>query len=139
MLSLLLNQSHVPKQYEFPPCSPDVSDRALVERWGGMVRRRVNVSNNFILFNQFFLQQCNNILQRIINNLIGTMVRKLRAASAAWDGHLCYWFWSGKQVKTQITHVATFPILSVAKTYHSPEQTSDIFNTGKTAISGYHH
>jgi hypothetical protein len=33
----------------------------------------------------------------------------------------------------------TFPILSVAKTYHSPEQTCDIFNTGKTAISGYHH
>ena len=51
------------------------------------VRKRVNVPNNVAQLQLALIQEWNNIPQRTIDNLVGSMVRRVKAATAARGGH----------------------------------------------------
>ena len=55
-----------------------------------MLFRNVNVPNNVAQLQLALIQEWNNIPQRTIDNLVGSMVRRVRAATAARGGHTRY-------------------------------------------------
>ena len=78
-----LNQNNV-QVLDWPPYSPDLNPIEHV--WDALdrrVRKRVNVPNNVAQLQLALFQEWNNIPQRTIDNLVGSMVRRVRAATAA--------------------------------------------------------
>ena len=83
-----LNQNNV-QVLNWPPYSPDLN---LIEHlWDALdrrVRKRVNVPNNVALLQLALIQEWNNIPQRTIDNLVGSMVRKSESRdSSPWWTH----------------------------------------------------
>ena len=86
-----LNQNNV-QVLDWPPYSPDLN--TIEHLWDALerrVRKRVNVPNNVAQLQLALIQEWNNIPQRTIDNLVGSMVRRVRAATAARGGHTLYW------------------------------------------------
>ena len=84
------NQNNV-QVLDWPPYSPDLNP--IEHLWDALdrrVRKRVNVPNNVAQLQLALIQEWNNIPQRTIDNLVGSMVRRVRAATAARGGHMCY-------------------------------------------------
>ena len=76
---------------DWPPYSPDLNP--IEHLWDALdrrVRNRVNVPNNVAQLQLALIQEWNNIPQRTIDNLVGSMVRRVRAATAARGGHTRY-------------------------------------------------
>ena len=72
----------------WPPYSPDLNP--IEHLWDALdrrVRKRVNVPNNVAQLQLALIQEWNNIPQRTIDNLVGSMVRRVGAATAARGGH----------------------------------------------------
>ena len=85
-----LNQNNV-QVLDWPPYSPDLNPiKHLWDALDRRVRKRVNVLNNVAQLQLALIQEWNNIPQRTIDNLVGSMVRRVRAATAARGGHTCY-------------------------------------------------
>ena len=87
-----LNQNNV-QVLDWPPYSPDLNP--IEHLWDALdrrVRKRVNVPNNVAQLQLALIQEWNNIPQRAIDNLVGSMVRRVRAATAARGGHTRYWY-----------------------------------------------
>ena len=85
-----LNQNNV-QVLDWPPYSPDLNPiEHLWDALDRMVRKRVNVPNNVAQLQLALIQEWNNIPQRSIDNLVGSMVRRVRAATAARGGHTRY-------------------------------------------------
>ena len=85
-----LNQNDV-QVLDWPPYSPDLNP--IEHLWDALdrrVRKRVNVPNNVAQLQLALIQEWNNIPQRTIDNLVGSMVRRVRAATAARGGHTRY-------------------------------------------------
>ena len=85
-----LNQNNV-QVLDWPPYSPDLNP--IEHLWDALdrrVRKRVNVPNNVAQLQLALIQEWNNIPQRTIDNLVGSMVRRVRAATAARGGHMRY-------------------------------------------------
>ena len=85
-----LNQNNV-QVLDWPPYSPDLNP--IEHLWDALdrrVRKRVNVPNNVAHLQLAIIQEWNNIPQRTIDNLVGSMVRRVRAATAARGGHTRY-------------------------------------------------
>ena len=85
----LLNQNNV--QVLDWPYSPDLNP--IEHLWDALdrrVRKRVNVPNNVAQLQLALIQEWNNIPQRTIDNLVRSMVRRVRAATAARGGHTRY-------------------------------------------------
>ena len=85
-----LNQNNV-QVLDWPPYSPDLNP--IEHLWDALdrrVRKRVNVPNNVAQLQLALIQEWNNITQRTIDNLVGSMVRRVRAATAARGGHARY-------------------------------------------------
>ena len=82
-----LNQNNV-QVLNWPLCSPDLSP--IEHLWDALdrrVRNRVNVPNNVAQLQLALIQEWNNIPQRTIDNLVGSMVRRVRAATETRGGH----------------------------------------------------
>ena len=82
-----LNQNNV-QVLDWPPYSPDLNP--IEHLWDALdrrVRKRVNVPNNVAQLQLALIQEWNDIPQRTIGNLVGSMVRRVRAATAARSGH----------------------------------------------------
>ena len=76
-----LNQNNV-QVLDWPPYSPDLNPiEHLLDALDRMVRKRVNVPNNVAQLQLALIQEWNNIPQRTIDNLVGSMVRRVRAAT----------------------------------------------------------
>ena len=87
-----LNQNNV-QVLDWPPYSPDLNP--IEHLWDALdrrVRKRVNVPNNVAQLQLALIQEWNNIPQRTIDNLVGSMVRRVRTATAARVGHARYWY-----------------------------------------------
>ena len=85
-----LNQNNV-QVLDWPPYSPDLNP--IEHLWNVLdrrVRKRVNVPNNVAQLQLALIQEWNNIPQRTIDNLVGSMFRRVRAATAARGGHTRY-------------------------------------------------
>ena len=85
-----LNQNNV-QVLDWPPYSPDLNP--VEHLWDALdrrVRKLVNVPNNVAQLQLALIQEWNNIPQRTIDNLVGSMVRRVRAATAARGGHTRY-------------------------------------------------
>ena len=85
-----LNQNNV-QVLDWLPYSPDLNP--IEHLWAALdrrVRKRVNVPNNVAQLQLALIQEWNNIPQRTIDNLVGSMVRRVRAATAARGGHTRY-------------------------------------------------
>ena len=85
-----LNQNNV-QVLDWPPYRPDLNP--IEHLWDALdmrVRNRVNVLNNVAQLQLALIQEWNNIPQRTIDNLVGSMVRRVRAATAARGGHTRY-------------------------------------------------
>ena len=85
-----LNQNNV-QVLDWPPYSPDLNP--IEHLWDALdrrVRKRVNVPNNVAQLQLALMQEWNNIPQRTIDNLVGSMGRRVRAATAARGGHTRY-------------------------------------------------
>ena len=85
-----LNRNDV-QVLDWPPYSRDLNP--IEHLWDALdrrVRKRVNVLNNVAQLQLAVIQEWNNISQRTIDNLVGSMVRRVRAATAARGGHTCY-------------------------------------------------
>ena len=85
-----LNQNNV-QVLEWSQYSPDLNP--IEHLWDALdrrVRKRVNVQNNVAQLQLARIQEWNNIPQRTIDNLFGSMVRRVRAATAARGGHTRY-------------------------------------------------
>ena len=91
-----LNQNNVQVldwPLDWPQNSPDLNP--IEHLWVALdrrVRKRVNVPNNVAQLQLALIQEWNNIPQRTIDNLVGSMVRRERAATAARGGHTRYWY-----------------------------------------------
>ena len=88
----ILNQNNV-QVLDWPLYSPDLNP--IEHLWDALdrrVRKRVNVPNNVTQLQLALIQEWNNIPQRTIDNLVGSMVRRVRAATAAHGGHTRYWY-----------------------------------------------
>ena len=82
-----LNQNNV-QVLDWPPYSPDLNP--IEHLWDALdrrVRKRVNVPNNIAQLQLALIQEWNNIPQRTIDNLVGSMVRRVRAMTAARGRH----------------------------------------------------
>ena len=82
-----LNQNNV-QVLDWPPYSLDLNP--IEHLWDALdrrVRKRANVPNNVAQLQLALIQEWNNIPQRTIDNLVGSMVRKVRDATAARGGH----------------------------------------------------
>ena len=76
-----------------PPIVPDLNPiEYLWDALDRRVRKRVNVPNNVAQLQLALIQEWNNIPQRTIDNLVGSMVRRVRAATAARGGHTRCWY-----------------------------------------------
>ena len=87
-----LNQNNV-QVLDWPSYSPDLNP--IEHLWDALdrrVRKRVNVQNNLAQLQLALIQEWNNIPQRTIDNLVGSMVRRVRAATTACGGHTRYWY-----------------------------------------------
>ena len=87
-----LNQNNV-QVLDWPPYSPDLNP--IEHLWDALdrrVRKRVKVPNNVAQLQLALIQEWNNIPQRTIDNLVGSMVRRVRAATAARGGHTLNWY-----------------------------------------------
>ena len=76
---------------DWPPYSPD--SNPIEHLWDALdkrVRKRVIVPNNVAQLQLALIQEWHNIPQRTIDNLVGSMVRRVRAATAARGGHMRY-------------------------------------------------
>ena len=76
-----LNQNNV-QVPDWPPYSPDLNP--IGHLWDALdrrVRKRVNVRNNVAQLQLALIQEWNNIPQTTIDNLVGSMVRRVRAAT----------------------------------------------------------
>ena len=85
-----LNQNNV-QVLDWFPYSPDLNP--IEHLWDALdrrVRKRVNVPNNVAQLQLALIQEWNNIPQRTIDNLVGSMVGRVRAATAARGGHTRY-------------------------------------------------
>ena len=85
-----LNQNNV-QVLDWPTYSPDLNP--VEHLWDALdrrIRKRVNISNNVAQLQLALIQEWNNIPQRTIDNLVGSMVRRVRAATAARGGHTHY-------------------------------------------------
>ena len=85
-----LNQNNV-QVLDWPPYKPDLNPiKHLWDALDRRVRKRVNVPNNIAQLQLALIQEWNNIPQRTIDNLVGSMVRRVRAVTAARGGHTHY-------------------------------------------------
>ena len=85
-----LNQNNV-QVLDWPPYSPDLNP--IEHLWDALDRRDrklVNIPNNVAQLQLALIQEWNNIPQRTIDNLVRSMVRRVRAATAACGGHMRY-------------------------------------------------
>ena len=85
-----LNQNNV-QVLDWPPYSPDLN--SIEHLWDALdrrVRKSVNVPNNVAQLQLALIQEWNNIPQRTIDILVGSMVRRVRAPTAARGGHTRY-------------------------------------------------
>ena len=76
-----LNKNDV-QVLDWPPYSPDLNP--IEHLWDALdrrVRKRVNVPNNVAQLQLALIQEWNNIPQRTIDNLVGSTVRRVRAAT----------------------------------------------------------
>ena len=81
-----LNQNNV-QVLDWPPYSPDLNP---IKHLLDALDRRVIIPNNVAQLQLALIQEWNNIPQRTIDNLVGSMVRRMRAATAARGGHPHY-------------------------------------------------
>ena len=87
-----LNQNNV-QVLDLPPYSPDLNPiKHLLDALDRRVRKHVNVPNNIAQLQLALIQEWNNIPQRTIDNLVWSMVRRVRAATAACGGHTRFWY-----------------------------------------------
>ena len=85
-----LNQNNV-QVLDWPPYSQDLNPiKHFLDALDRRVRKRVNVPNNVAQIQIALIQEWNNIPQRTIDNLVGSMVRRVRAATADRGGHTRY-------------------------------------------------
>ena len=86
-----LNQNNV-QVLHWPPYSPDLNP--IEHLWVALERRvrKRDIPNNVAQLQLALIQEWNNIPQRNIDNLVGSMVRRVRAATAAHGGHTRYWY-----------------------------------------------
>ena len=85
-----LNQNNI-QVLDWPPYSPDLNPiEHLWDALDGRARKRVSVPNNVPQLQLALIQEWNNIPQRTIGNLVGSMVRRVRDVTAARGGHTHY-------------------------------------------------
>ena len=84
------NQNNV-QVLDWRQYSPDLNPiEHLWDELDRRVRKHVNVPNNVAQLQLALIQEWNNIPQRTIDNLVRSMVRRVRAATAARGGHTRY-------------------------------------------------
>ena len=82
-----LNQNNV-EVLDWPPYSPDLNPiKHLGDALDRRVRKRVNVPNYVAQLQLALIQEWNNIPQRTIDNLVGSMVRSESRDSSPWWTH----------------------------------------------------
>ena len=87
-----LNQYNV-QVLDWPPYIPDLNP--IEHLWDALdrrIRKRVNEPNNVAQLQVALIQEWNHIPQRTIDKLVGSIVRRVRAATAARGGHTRYWY-----------------------------------------------